>query len=101
MAADRCAPPSPGLGPFPLAIALGLSAWTTVWPGWLSHQDGTANHGAALFVAWAICAGFVRGLGFIPRQPITRYLLSGGACTLAFGLVLARLGLPPLLQWIP
>lgn len=94
MAADRGLPPSPGLGPFPLAIALGLSAWTMVWPGWLSHPDGTADHGAALLVAWTLCAGFVRGLGFIPRQPIIRYLLSGGACALAFGLVLVRLGLP-------
>jgi predicted membrane protein len=39
----------------------------------------------ALF--WAMSAGFVRGMGFVPKAQIFRWLFSAGACALA--LVLA------------
>lgn len=91
MAAEPGERASPGLALLSLVLALGLSAWTTVMPRWLSRSDGTADHWAVLLVAWAISAGFVRGLGFIPGHPVVRYLLSGLASLLALGLALGRL----------
>jgi predicted membrane protein len=36
-----------------------------------------------MLVFWAMSAGFVRGVGFVPRHAAPRWLLSGWACALA------------------
>jgi predicted membrane protein len=46
-----------------------------------------------MLIFWSMSAGFVRGVGFIPRHWLPRLLLSSLACGLALGLALVRLAL--------
>ena len=69
--------------PLLAAIALGITAN----PRWLTDSAGHADHWAAMALFWAMSAGFVRGVGFVPRLRPLRWLLSGAAC--AVGVVLA------------
>jgi predicted membrane protein len=41
----------------------------------------------ALF--WAMSAGFIRGVGFVPRARVWRWLFSGWACAAALALAAA------------
>ncbi len=42
-----------------------------------ARPDGRADHIVAMLAFWAMGAGFVRGVGFIPRHaPPRRYLFS-------------------------
>ncbi len=90
--------PLPGVAVLPLLVALLLMSTLTVLPGLLADANGHADHPAALLMFWSMSAGFVRGVGFIPRLPALRWLLSGPACALALGTALLRLatrgGLP-------
>jgi predicted membrane protein len=58
----------------------------TAYPLLFARSDGHANHGLALLFFWAMSAGFVRGVGFIPRYWLWRRLLSGSAFALALAL---------------
>ena len=53
----------------------------------LAGADGKADHGLAMALFWAMSAGFVRGVGFVPRALAWRLLFSGGSCLA--GLLLA------------
>ena len=71
----------------PLLSAICIMLALSIYPAILAGPDGKANHGAAYLLFWAMSAGFVRGVGFIPRHVVWRYVFSGGAC--AAGLLLA------------
>ena len=88
---DDEAASQPGLALLPLLIALALMLLLTVLPGVATNRHGQADHPAALLICWAMSAGFVRGVGFIPRHALPRLFLSGLACALALLLALARL----------
>ena len=66
-----------------LAIVLGGS----VYPLLFADAQGRADHGLAMALFWAMSAGLVRGVGFVPRFPVWRWLFSGWACLA--GLLLA------------
>lgn len=75
-----------------LAAGLIVMAVGTVYPYIVANRDGHADHGLATLLFWAMSAGLVRGVGFIPRHRVWRVLFSGGACALAlvlFGLLRA------------
>jgi predicted membrane protein len=38
-----------------------------------STQD--IHHGRLMLMLWGICAGFVHGVGFVPRSRVLRWLL--------------------------
>lgn len=59
-----------------VAIMLGI----TVYPPLLTGSNGKADHGLATLLLLAMSAGFVRGVGFIPRATIPRWLFSGWSC---------------------
>lgn len=67
------------------AIAIMLAG--SVYPLLFAGGDGKASHGLAMALFWAMSAGFVRGVGFVPRARLWRLLFSGGACLA--GLLLA------------
>ena len=69
-----------------LAVGIGLMVAGTVDPRLLANAAGQADHGLAMLVFWAMSAGFVRGVGFMPRLPVLRMILSGWACLLALAL---------------
>jgi predicted membrane protein len=58
----------------------------TGYPLLFARGDGHADHRLALLSFWAMSAGFVRGVGFIPRHVAWRMLLSGRACLFALAL---------------
>lgn len=81
----------PGLALLPLFTALALMLLMTALPGLATNRDGQADHPAALLIFWAMSAGFVRGVGFIPRHALIRLSLSGIACGVALLLAFGRL----------
>lgn len=63
----------------PLVIALSICLFVSIFPQ-LLVQKGIANHGAASLLFWAMSAGFIRGVGFIPKHLLPRLLFSTYAC---------------------
>lgn len=80
---------SPGLAFLPLTIAIVITLALTIYPLVLSKADGKADHLAATLLFWAMSAGFVRGVGFVPKNRILRALLSSAACVLTLVLAVA------------
>ena len=64
-----------------LAIVIMLAG--TAYPPLLMNASGRVDHGLAMTIFWAMSAGFVRGVGFIPVMRLWRYLFSGWACLAA------------------
>lgn len=72
-----------------LLLACALVLAVTVYPAFLADAQGKANHNAAMLAGWAISAGMVRGVGFVPKNKLARWLLSPAAFWLAcIGMVL-------------
>jgi len=65
----------------PLLLAIAICVVISVLPQ-LLVQHSIANHGAASLLFWAMSAGFIRGVGFIPEQRVLRGLFSTYACLL-------------------
>ncbi|MBK5207233.1 MAG: hypothetical protein JJD98_18090 [Polaromonas sp.] len=59
----------------------------SVYPLLFVGTHGEADHGLAMALFWAMSAGFVRGVGFMPRAWGWRLLFSGWSCLT--GLLLA------------
>lgn len=58
-----------------LLLAIALTCAITVYPnGFLDHA-GAVNYGWATLLMWGIAAGFVHGVGFVPRGRLWRLLL--------------------------
>jgi len=72
-----------------LAVALTIMVFGTLYPPLMARADGRADHALALALFWAMSAGFVRGMGLVPRATGWRWLFSGWSC--ALGLLLAGL----------
>lgn len=76
-----------------LLAALVIMLVGTIYPLVFAHHDGSADHGLAFLLFWAMSAGLVRGVGFVPRAMGWKLLFSGWSCLAA--LILAawiRLG---------
>lgn len=63
-----------------LVAALAIMVAGTAYPPWLAAADGSADHRLALLLFWAMSAGFVRGVGFVPQARVWRWMFSGSAC---------------------
>jgi predicted membrane protein len=72
-----------------LAVALLLMGVGTLYPPLLVNSAGHADHALASAVFWAMSAGFVRGVGFVPRAWWWRVLFSGWSCAFALALAVA------------
>ena len=66
-----------------LATGVALMLAATADPRFLTDAAGKVDHLLVLAVCLAMTAGFVRGVGFIPRTAGVRWLLSGWACLAA------------------
>ncbi|QID18319.1 hypothetical protein G3580_12140 [Nitrogeniibacter mangrovi] len=85
------ATPTPGIAWLPLLAAIAITLAITANPRLLADGTGGADHLAATALFWAMSAGFVRGVGFVPHQRVLRMLLSGGACLVGVVFALWRL----------
>ena len=75
-----------GVAWLPLAIAIALTLLLTVYPPILTTPAGKADHAAATLALWAMSAGFIRGVGFVPRHVVPRLLFSTTACLVCLSL---------------
>lgn len=59
-----------------LVSALVLMILVTLLPRGLTTADGSPiSHGALTLIMWGLSAGFVHGVGFVPRNRVLRVLL--------------------------
>lgn len=72
-----------------LAAALLIMVAGTLYPPLMADAAGKAEHGLAMALFWAMSAGFVRGVGFLPQRPVWLVLFSGWSCTAALALAVA------------
>ncbi|MDD2030512.1 cyd operon YbgE family protein [Pseudomonas sp. 39167] len=70
-----------------LMIAITIMLACTLYPPMMATSEGKADHALAGALFAAMSVAFVRGVGFIPRRWLWRWLFSGWTCTAA--LVLA------------
>jgi predicted membrane protein len=66
-----------------LLAALLIMLAGTLYPPLMADAAGKADHGLATLLFLAMSAGFIRGVGFVPRHRIWRWLFSGWTCALA------------------
>lgn len=85
------APSQPGLAWLPLLIGLCLMFGITAYPKVLIDGSGHADHFAVTLAGWAMAAGIVRGVGFVPRNLLLRWVLSTTACVICLLLAGLRL----------
>jgi predicted membrane protein len=74
---------APKLHPVSLLVALVIMIGGSVYPFVFARPDGSVDHDFAVLVFWAMSAGLVNGVGFVPRWPLWRCLFSGWACLAA------------------
>lgn len=74
-----------------LLIAIGITLAIVIYPHLLSDSQQRADHPAAMLMFWSMSAGYVRGVGFIPRHTVPRWLLGGPACLITLALAVIRL----------
>lgn len=72
-----------------LVVALAIMVAGTLYPPLMADATGRADHGLAFALFWAMSSGFVRGVGFVPRARVWRWLFSGWSCALALIAALA------------
>ncbi len=66
-----------------LATAIVIMLAGTVTPMMMANSAGKADHGLATALFVAMSAGMVRGVGFVPRALVWRWLFSGWMCMVA------------------
>jgi len=74
-----------------LSIAIVITLTVIIYPHWLSGDTGQPDHFAAFLLFWAMSAGYVRGVGYIPKRRVFRYLFGIIACITAFAFAICRL----------
>ncbi len=72
-----------------LAVGLAIMVAGTLYPPLMADAAGRADHALAMALFWAMSAGFVRGVGFVPRLWLWRGLFSGWAVVAALTLAAA------------
>jgi predicted membrane protein len=88
-ALTRATPAAPARMQGPsLAAALLVMLGGTLYPPLMADAAGHADHRLAMALFWAMSAGFVHGVGFVPRFVACRVLFSGWAVLAALALAL-------------
>ena len=80
------APAASRLQPLSLLIAVAIMLVCTLYPPLMATPDGKADHGLAMALFTAMSVAFVRGVGFVPRARVWRWLFSGWTCFAALAL---------------
>lgn len=78
-----------GVSLLPLIVAIALTLLLTVYPPILTTPAGKADHVAATLALWSMSAGFICGVGFVPRNRLLRMLFSTTACLVCLALAAA------------
>jgi predicted membrane protein len=71
---------------FSLGAAIVMMLLITLMPRGLTTTDGsTISHGVLMLIMWGMSAGFVHGVGFVPRNRVMRVVLGPVAAWLGMG----------------
>jgi predicted membrane protein len=88
---DGVAETEGGAGPsihwLSLLAATAIMLIGSIYPLLFADAQGQADHSLAVALFWSMSAGFVRGVGFVAKNVLWRWVFSGWAC--AAGLLLA------------
>ena len=60
-----------------LGIAVTIMVALTIYPLMMMNPSGAVDHWLVMTLLWAMCVGFVRGVGFVPHTLIWRWAFSG------------------------
>jgi predicted membrane protein len=71
-----------------LLVAMSIMIGATAYPLLLVNDDGHANHLMAVSLFWAMSAGFIHGIGFVPRTTVWKWSFSGNAVLVTLSLTL-------------
>lgn len=72
-----------------LGAAITLMLFVTLLPRGLTTPDGSAiSHGVLTLIMWGMSAGFVYGIGFVPRNRVVRCLLGPVVAWMGMGAAL-------------
>lgn len=74
--------PRPGLHWPSLWVAILIMIVGTLYPPLMADAAGKADHSLAMALFWAMSAGFIRGVGFVPKFWLWRWLFSSWPCAL-------------------
>lgn len=91
MRADMPPLVAPGMAWVPLYAALLVLVVMTFFPGITTDASGRSDPAATLLLLWTMSAGFIRGLGLIPRRRLPRWLLSAQASLVSLAMAGVRL----------
>lgn len=73
-----------------LATAFALMLLVTLFPRPLTAEDGSPiGHGTLMLIMWGLAAGFVHGVGFVPRNRFLRIVLGPVIAWLGMGVGLS------------
>ncbi|WP_339547452.1 cyd operon YbgE family protein [Pseudomonas sp. RA_35y_Pfl2_P32] len=78
--------PSSQINVLSLLIAVAIMLACTLYPPMMAAPDGKADHVLATALFAAMSVAFVRGVGFVPRMLVWRWLFSGWTCFAALAL---------------
>ena len=71
---------APKVSLVPLLISCAVIVGITIYPKAVVAADGNTDHGVLMLLMWAMMAGLVRGVGFVPRSKVLCWGLSSTAC---------------------
>lgn len=71
-----------------LAVAIFIMLVATLYPPLMMDATGKADHGLMTALFFAMSAGFVRGVGFVPQAFVWRWLFSSWSCMAALAVAL-------------
>lgn len=69
-----------------LVVGVGVMLVATLYPPLMTNEVGRVDHGLAAALFAAMSAGLVRGVGFVPRSAVWRWLFSGWTCLAALAM---------------
>ncbi len=59
-----------------LILGLGIMLAISIYPIAFANKLGKVNHASLMVLMWSMMAGIIRGVGFIPRNKILKFLFS-------------------------
>ena len=77
---DRSAPATAAVQWPSLLVAIAIMLVGSIYPLLFTGANGKADHGLAMALFWAMSAGLVRGVGFVPQAVVWKLMFSGWSC---------------------
>ena len=77
---DRSAPATAAVKWPSLLVAIAIMLVGSIYPLLFTGANGKADHGLAMALFWAMSAGLVSGVGFVPQAVVWKLMFYGWSC---------------------